>query len=66
VFLALYHNRKGEQSRTSAYLDKVHGSSPELARRYSYLADGSSAQRRAGTSRGAAAEKLPLIWDSGE
>ena len=66
VFLALYHSRKGEPDRASAYLDKVRGSSPELARRYSYLADGSSAQGRAGASRGAAAEELSLIWDSGE
>ena len=66
VFLALYHSRKGEPSRASAYLDKVRSSSPELARRYSYLADSSSAQRRAGSSRGAAAEELSLIWDSGE
>ena len=66
VFLALYHSRKGEPDRASVYLDKVRGSSPELARRYSYLADGSSAQGRAGASRGAAAEELSLIWDSGE
>jgi predicted Zn-dependent protease len=66
VFLALYHSRKGEPSRASAYLDKVLKRSPELARRYSYLADSSSAQRRAGSSRGAAAEELSLIWDSGE
>jgi len=66
IFLALYHNRKGEPSRAAAYLDKVRSSSPELARRFSYLADSSSVQDQVGTSRGAAAEELSLIWDSGE
>jgi tetratricopeptide (TPR) repeat protein len=62
IFLALYHNRKGEPRRAAEYLEKVRGSSPELARRYSYLADSSAAQGRAG----AAAEEHSLIWDSGE
>jgi len=61
VFLALYHNRKGEPARASSYLDTVRSSSPELARRYSYLADSSSAQARAGQR-----EDPSLIWDSGE
>jgi tetratricopeptide (TPR) repeat protein len=61
VFLALYHNRKGEPHRASTYLDKVRSSSPELAQRYSYLADTSSAQARAGSK-----EDLSLIWDSGD
>jgi tetratricopeptide (TPR) repeat protein len=66
IFLALYHSRKGEPIRAAAYLDKVRSSSPELARRYGYLADSSSAQARAGASRGAAGAELSLIWDSGE
>jgi len=61
VFLALYHNRKGEPDRASSYLDRVRSASPELARRYSYLADSSSAQARAGTE-----DELSLIWDSGK
>jgi len=61
VFLAMYHNRKGEPGRASVYLDKVRSSSPDLARRYSYLADSSSAQARAGTE-----DDPSLIWHSGE
>jgi tetratricopeptide (TPR) repeat protein len=61
VFLALYHNRKGEPDQASVYLDRVRSSSPELAQRYSYLADSSSARARAGTQ-----DDLSLIWDSGE
>jgi tetratricopeptide (TPR) repeat protein len=61
VFLALYHNRRGEPDRASPYLDKVRKSSPELAKRYSYLAESSPARARAGT------EADPsLVWDSGE
>jgi tetratricopeptide (TPR) repeat protein len=61
VFLALYHNRKGEPERASVYIDKVRTRSPELARRYSYLGEPSAGQGRAG------AEEIPsLIWDRGE
>ena len=60
VFLALYYSRRGEPGQASVYLDKVRSSSPELARRYSYLAD-SSSQARAGLG-----DELSLIWDSGE
>jgi predicted Zn-dependent protease len=61
VFLALYYNRKGEPGRASIYLDKVRNSAPELAQRYSYLAETSPARARAGT-----VEELSLIWDSGK
>ena len=61
IVLAIYHSRKGETGRVSAYLDRVHRSSPELARRYGYLAEA-----RAETGRGAAEEEPSLIWDSGE
>lgn len=61
IVLAIFHSRKGETNRASAYLDKVHSSSPELARRYSYLTEA-----RAGTSMGVTEEELFLIWDSGE
>jgi tetratricopeptide (TPR) repeat protein len=61
VFLALYHNRKGEPGAASVYLDRVRSRCPELARRYSYLADSPSSPARAGIR-----EELFLIWDSGE
>ena len=61
VFLALYHSRRGESGKASVYLDKVRSRSPELARRYGYLADSSSARARAGRQ-----EEPSLIWDSGE
>jgi predicted Zn-dependent protease len=61
VFLALYHSRRGEPGRASVYLDKVRSRSPELAQRYAYLADSTSARARAG-----AQEETSLIWDSGE
>jgi tetratricopeptide (TPR) repeat protein len=60
VFLALYHNRRGEPERASIYLDRVRSSSPELAGRYSYLGE-TSVRARAGAVR-----ELTLIWDSGE
>jgi predicted Zn-dependent protease len=61
VFLALYHNRKGEPGQASVHLDKVRSRSPELAQRYSYLADSSPARARAGGQ-----EQTSLIWNSGE